>query len=444
MTHAQDTLGLRKDSKLIFDFGCGMYYEPVSITSAYSVTSSQILLPALLSNRRASQPLIQGYWGLLNNDATNNPLFHGAFYGNIKIKYMIDSLSVTGQLIGEQLSASYGVYEPANTIFYPKLKIRYDNDFKLLNRTFNIDISYGNNDNERTFEGLTIYNIDAQSAHLSLQTGHFQFTFVQIADLEWIGLNIGDEFQYIFGLNKIKIIPNYLMDIKAGPVINTSTYYDTIDKTANTFDASIAFYNANTRFYAQYSVRGGFGNTANTSAALAGISHSYKSKRWDIDAKVEARYYSALYNLDFYNEDVYYRNPLPTSAITYPRDGNFIGPDLYPLQLYDRPFSQWAVFTEYQNKNVNGISSEINAKYYFAKHLLLFANLDFNDINAEGQNPFLYDFYTVGIGAHWDKINEGTIGITDKAMNLDETYPTFYLLKYPTVIFKFTRKLSWN
>ena len=50
---------------------------------------------------------------------------------------------------------------------------------------------------------------------------------------------------------------------------------------------------------------------------------------------------------------------------------------------------------------------------------------------AEGEKPFTYPFYTIGFG--WEPVDENylMVVVTNKGMNLDVNYPTFYLYKVP-------------
>jgi hypothetical protein len=173
-------------------------------------------------------------------------------------------------------------------------------------------------------------------------------------------------------------------------------------------------------------------------AVLAGIKFKISKKNFKVNTIIEGRFYGAGFNANFKNTNVNYRN----STIN-----NSIGDHFYPLLLLDRPFSQWAIYTEYQSENsfqnIGSIVCQINSCYKLKNDFTINADLDFNYMISEKDNSFLYPFYDIKFG--WmEGLNCFLIGITNRGMNLDLHYPSYYLFAEPKYIITVKRTLPKN
>jgi hypothetical protein len=112
-----------------------------------------------------------------------------------------------------------------------------------------------------------------------------------------------------------------------------------------------------------------------------------------------------------------------------PEYNNTIGDNMYPLKYFNRPFMQWAVFTEYQWKNIWGINTQSKIIFDLIGKLKGNVDLDLNAIFAENENAFIYPFCSFGFNYDLEKDVVIKFLISNKAMNLDIHYPSFYLLK---------------
>ncbi len=372
---------------------------------------------------------------------TDNPLLHGAYFFDVDAELeLAKGFDFHANLIGEHRGFSYGVYDTDNMILYPKAKVVIDQALNVFSKKTRFFLSLGNKTDLSIYEGLTLYNLDAQGWEVFLQWGKLRFTRVHISDADrWIGLNIGDTFDHFFSIEGLTLSQKWKSDLRAG----WYTYND------DGLKFSTGFYkNHNLRIYAQggYRLSGEASDFNRTSAGLLGVKFRRERDKWSLHSTLEIRRYGAAFNDGYKNARVSYRG-LPEKIVWSGSDvlespyGNTIGQNLYPLSLYDRPFSQWSVFTEYQGKHVGAVIFQLHGKYHLYKSLMCRISLDMNEVIAQGEEPFMYPFYRLGIGWEPMKNNYFMMGISNKGMNLDAHYPTFYLYKYPTFHLEMKRVL---
>jgi hypothetical protein len=268
-----------------------------------------------------------------------------------------------------------------------------------------------------------------------------KFTYQKIADLQyWIDLNQGDGNVYSVALDSIPISNNvavtaeYAFSIPTGVVPYQSSVlpHGLSDEESRSQSFSVrATSSLGVSLYGEYGLRNI--QAEDNTAFLGGVSYHTNLPRFSLDAHAECRYYGALINHGFYHPTYSYTDTngntqYYTTTNQYGLGGGF----LYPLPLYDRPFSQWAVFTDYQDLNVSGLTLYIDTKVPIYSGLFFKGVLDWNRIVAKGQSPFIYPFYAWGFG--WQPF-EGAYflyGFTNRTMNLDRAYPTLYLFDSPT------------
>jgi hypothetical protein len=80
---------------------------------------------------------------------------------------------------------------------------------------------------------------------------------------------------------------------------------------------------------------------------------------------------------------------------------------------------------------VGSVTLRLGGKYLIYRKFIIRCDLDINYVFAQGEKSFVYPFYTIGVG--WEPLENNFLifGISNKGINLDEHYPTFYLYKYP-------------
>ena len=405
----QDSLFNRM--KIDFDIGFGTYYQ----FSSYQKTNfSEAKIPLLLSPRRKDEPELRDQWGLNNNFVTDNPLFHGAYFFDAGVQIAVaKGLQATVMITAEQRGFSDGRFSKNTINIFPYFNIIYQRRFG----NFSYSLQAGDFYNSKLYEGLTYYNIQtSQSWIFKVKYKNFYIKQYGVADLTRnIGLGIDDLYDYSLGLEGLTFSQqdSLQLNVRLGYSDNTGA-----------FNPQVLNYAANLTYrnrlvgYAQLSTRN---ITGSNSAFLLGISiENKKASRLEMQAQVEFRKYGAAFNQGFIN-NVYYRNPNESASFTNSIDNVF-----FPLITFERPFSQWAVFTEYQNRNVSGFALQGKWHYrLFGKTYVKFEH-DLNWIFTENQPSFLYPFYAFGIGAKPKSEIELFFELTNKVLNLDKHYPTLY------------------
>ena len=443
-----------KGNLLKVDVEGGFYY--------YSAAKDNIvLMPDLLSQRRQSQKNIQYDWGLgqttnHQNLLTDNPLRHGAGYTTLHLHDIISkNFDIIASLTGELRGTSYGVYNTGNTIIFPQFLFRYHDTFTVFKRKLVTTASIGNYNNIRTDEGLIYYNIDAQALYFKISYGGFTFEHMHIADLlESIGLNIDDGVTNSFYYNTPKGKKGEIWKFGIGYDLNdqiVGPVYMLMRDFLNAYAALIP--DSTSRIYLQFSnLQGGPVDEANTNAFVVGAKKEISKKNLRLFCRAELRYYGSYFKDNFWDGDVYYRNfSTPVYGGTY---ANSIGPNLYPLRNYERPFSQFAAFTEPELNpfSVGGAALYLDGDVRIYRKLFFNVNLDINYMtwfspearftDLPNSASYTYPFYKIGFVYQPVKSTRIFAGITNKGMNLDNTYQTFYLLKNPYFYFEFVKTVD--
>ena len=378
--------------------------------------------------------------------ATDNPLLHGASYLDIDGRFqVVPGFTVHANLVAEHRGFSYGVYPANNMIVYPKLNIAADTAVDVLGQRFYLHASTGNVTDGRLYEGLAIYNIDWQGTIFSVKWKYFKLQYHKIGDLEYgIGLGLNDADDFMLMAEELPLGAGWYADVKAGTYFRPSTgYYLLYPGESSGFGNTVSlgvYPSDNFRLYAQYGLRkqrtgypgnGGDFSAYLFSAYLVGAYVHTALGPLNVTARSEYRHYSARYNDGFssYTRSQYHDYP------------SSIGDFLYPVSCYTRPFSQWAVFTDYLAEDVDGATLYLETILHLPLHLVFYgmADLDYimpGDVFYEGiprREDFLWAFYEGGIG--WSPRDNILLRWTygNKGMNLERNYMTFYMYREPAM-----------
>ena len=454
--NAPDTTGSTKNpGNTSWDFGFGSFYQaPFANFENYADPLTVKLPEESFMQRRYGDIELQKLWDLNNDNATDNPLFHEAFYLDLQASHKLSKdITIQGRTVIEHRGNSYGVYNVKNIALYPQYRISFNKKIAFLKDSIAFSINYGNFNNFKFAEGLTIYNLDIYGNYSKIIFKRFDLEYLHIADLfQGIGLNIDDAFYS--GLS-------YTVKNKSGLSWRSGVHHTFLmptgtdlppfsEKPDNMVDINTALYKSSKfRLYGQSSFRYNIGqnfpgfrynnrhNVVESCAALLGASIKKSSKKFNIEVRAEGRYYGSLYKMWFVNTNVYYRNKDQESY------SNTVGSSLYPIIRYNRPFGQWAVYTEY-NRGINMLaaSAEINMEYALHKNVSISGKTDLHILKPEDHKIFTYPFYDLGFSLHSKKEYGLYLGITNKGMNLDKHYPTYYLFKKPVVMLKLYKNIT--
>ncbi len=343
----------------------------------------------------------------------DNPLYHGAQYVDVQGRFHpADGIHVWASIITEHRGASYGVFNENAIRIVPQLNAELDTSFALLGSPFRFHASAGNERSLKLYEGLTIYNVETQGSHFFVEWHHLRFGYHKIGDLMFsYAMGIDDVDDWSLALESYPIDSINSIDVRVG----TTGYSQRGESNTN---YSAAFNSKRFKVYAQYSVRDHEG--LSSPASLLGIdAHSYNDiPGLSIKACLEWRRYRNYFN------DNYSSSGSTSYYFYYYRD--------YPLYLFRRPFSQWAIFTEYQDKDQEGLTARFDVEWNIISSLFVICNLDVNRISSTYSEPFVYTFYDIGVA--WQPLPQVRFmcSMTTKGMDLTRNVPgTFYMYDTP-------------
>ena len=416
--------------------------------NCYAPNSAKPLLPQSIDENR-----------FLGSTILDNPLDHGATTFGLRIESeLIKNYRIDVRLMAEHRGISYGVFNTKSMIVYPIFKFSFVDTLRFSHQKWIISGTAGQELNFKQGEGLYIYNLNCHAERLRLQfKPNLIFEVFHIGDLSnGIGLGLDEVFQQSF------IFPRIPLSKKADKFLNLKisltewrgirTFHeDTLSPFYNPVEESIlpeimASINAgkSSKFYAHFALKATqkpyrtdsavYYTPTNTEkmAAVIGFNGLYKTSKWAIETTAEARFYGKAFNYERSSDGAFYRG-----------QGNFglafnynstIGRNLYPLASYDRPFSQWGVFTEYQNKNVGALTLRLKGTRQLKNLLYWYFDADYNVIFGENEKPFHYLFGSTGLNYKFRGDIDCVIGMTNKGMNLDVSYPTFYFFSMPNFL----------
>jgi len=393
------------------DLGAGINYQ----FSTFGNTGFNSVKISPLLQRRINEPDVRANWNLFNDLVSDNPSFHGSYFFKFGVKFKIGKkLSISSSINAEQRGFSDGVFSNRTRNFYPYFNATYKNKIGRFSYLFQA----GDFRNFKLYEGLTFYNLETQSWIFKLKYEDFYIKHAGVGDLlVGIGLGIDDLYDYSFGIEDVELNQDStaILDLRLGYSSNRRS----LGQGFWNFSGNIEFQGISS-FYSQVS----FSNN-DKMAFLLGIKiESQPFDKIEINSFFEYRNYNSNFNLGYSNL-VYYRDPNQLASFANSTNNVFV-----PLDYYERNFSQWAVFTEYQNIDISGLNFNSNIKYNFSGNTFFNMMFDFNWIISNEENIF-YPFYNLGIGVRPTQLTEISLELTNKVINLDKNYPTFYSTNKP-------------
>lgn len=105
--------------------------------------------------------------------------------------------------------------------------------------------------------------------------------------------------------------------------------------------------------------------------------------------------------------------------------------------------NQWALMTKQQGTDVLNVEICLKAKKNLTSKISLYSNLDLNLVyNFRARNDIYYPIYEAGLSYAFFKDFMYSIGITNKQMNLDTYFQTFYLSNKPMMYYNVAFNLN--
>lgn len=373
---------------------------------------------------------------------TDNPLSHGASYASILFKFQpINSLKLSIELLGEHRGSSYGFLNYKNIAFFPLFSIDFKDSIDILNSIFkakknNIFFKGGLLTKIKIDEGIMIYNTDAHGYQLGLRLNNFEFSRSHYGDfVNYIGLNIDDFINYNFKYylkDSIYLSSSYTIANEVYNKSNNNNSVFSISGRYKKFYTSIAYRYSNVNKINDYYLET-YDNFYNTNlnnysvnfiepfSFLVGYQNKFKNKKSTTELLSEIRFYGKFFNFNRINNAKKYRNI--SQSISY---ANTIGENLYPIYRTNYSFSQWNVFTEYVGQNIIGLNLDLKHEHNLYKKLFFDIQIDANILKPFNESYTILAFYRTGLKLKIIDNSEVFVGVTNKTMNLDIHYPSFY------------------
>lgn len=364
---------------------------------------------------------------------TDHPFYHSVFWGILDGKATIaDKSDIHFELWGEYRGGSFGTFSREHLVLFPLFHAGHYDTLTIGRSKIALKVKVGFLEDFQSEAGLSLYNLDVQGAKVILDSKQWGLELDLIGDLLLgIGLGIDDaaaahltrhlDERFDIGFSLLKMQRKRQRMVEENRVIPGITFR--WDHPNYSVFGQFSF----RPFAARYIVDKELYQPIFTDkiGALLGGRYAFQRGKFSMNNQLEWRYYGKTFNFGSLDRIFPYRD---TAQSLW---GNYIGSHIYPLKFYRRDFSQWAVFTEYEDRNVFGLTYVAKAKYQLSKNFQLRLDLDLNGIFAEREPFFLYRFYTLSLDYQlYEKIRLSLL-LTNKGMNLDVHYPTFYQNRHP-------------
>jgi hypothetical protein len=394
--------------------------------------------------------------------ASDNPLYHGATSFGLQIQTeIIKNYKLDVRIMTEHRGISYGVFSTQAMIVYPIFMFNFVDTIKLGKLKWTISGIAGQHRDFQEGEGLYLYNLNCHAERFHLQVNkHIILKALHLGDLlNSIGLALDEVYQGSVIFSNIPFSKNgkKRLDVQF-TMTQWQGYYDNYRNFQNPIErvnfpelVTTLHLNANAKIYAHvgfkpvntpYQIDSAVfykPNNVDKFAAVIGTKWTHKTDKLTMETVAEARFYGKAFNFERNQVGQFYRGQYNFYNNNNYNYNTTIGQNLYPILSFDRPFSQWAVFTEYRHKNVGGLTLRTKGNLHLKDRWYAYFDVDYNAIFAENERPFNYLFATLCLNYKLRKDIDCSLGLTNKGMNLDVFYPTFYFHKQPS-LFIFLKK----
>jgi len=401
--------------------------------------NKEVRIPEGIARLRSLQPRTP-FRGVYSN----YPQWHFSMFGGLATETQLaHGYTLRFTLIGEDRAGSYGVLKRNNMVVFPQVSVDLKDTIQWKQHKVAVRLLIGDMPNFRYRNGLAIYNVDAQGANVALTYRHLELGFTSITDLsQHVGIGIGEVYGYNAALTQLPLNENYswsvggAIDLLLGgteaTLPNLPHLYLNVDhkQKRQGFYAELGY-----RFKTRTTSGGILLPESTPSEKVAGVIGFYAGRlvhpKWRFRQRVELKYFGLVYNqgrTSFGNK--------------YTSTNSFLGDYLYPLRNAYRPFDQWAVYTEYAGQNVAALSWYSQNKWRLSSKFQFMANLETIGLLTSEESPFLYYFYESGLVFEPARGVEALVYLSNKVMNSDVHYQTFYQSKRPLFSFGLRKRLS--
>lgn len=368
------------------------------------------------------------------------PFMHNSSYFKLgtEIRYK-NKYSITFSSFFEQRNWSEAKYNNDFIFIFPEFKLKFHDTLIFINNDLIWNIKIGDLYNNDEMEyGFRAYNIDIQGLEGNFSIRKNNFNLIYATDLaQNFGLLI-NEYIYASYFYKTKTTNN--ISIKSG--ISTSIMNRVINRDSHLLINEISLgcftkiqmneklsFSINTDYiFETNNNKFDIGN----SAATLKLNYIESKPNFKFEITPKIRFYGLSYFKNNYENSFY----LYKYRYRHERRPYSEGQIMYPLKNYFRPVSQFAFYSEYPDiGNLLSFELDLDLNYKIFKNLYHKLNIETisilrNDLSSNSKK-FTYFYYTSNL---YLKLFKGfTVGlyVSNKQMNRDVHYMTYYQMKYP-------------
>ena len=358
----------------------------------------------------------------------DNPMYHFAIYHGITLHTKINKKYhfETG-IFMEERSFSGGSNTVKNWVLFPKIIFTVRDTLNIGRQTIRFYGKGGDFWAEDMSDIIRFYNIDFQAVDARLGYKRFDFGLAVIGDLSRnIGLGLTELYKFYMQYNGAKIKNVSSLSVNELIVRGASGHPEKYDYNI----ANYVRYDFDTFTSLETQIDFRINKTHSASKALAVKISKKLNANFDIHAAV--RYFDSEFNYGY-----------ATFGPRFRDGGSYVGPQLYPLKNFHRSMNQWALMTNQQGADVLNVEICLKAKKNLTSKISLYSNLDLNLVyNFRDRNAIYYPIYEAGLSYTFFKDFMYSIGITNKQMNLDTYFQTFYLSNKPMIYYNVAFNLN--
>ena len=358
----------------------------------------------------------------------DNLMYHFAIYNGLTLQTIINKkYHLETGIFMEERSFSGGSNTVKNWVFFPKITFTVRDTLNIGKQTIRLYGKGGDFWAEDMSDIIRFYNIDFQASDIRIGYKSFDFGLAVIGDLSQnIGLGLTELYKFYMQYNGAKIKNVSSVSVNELIVRGASGHPEKYDYNI----ANYVRYDFDTFTSLETQIDFRIYKTYSASKALAVKLSKKLNANFDIHGAV--RYFDSEFNYGY-----------ATFGPRFRESGSYVGPQLYPLKNFHRSMNQWALMTNQQGADVLNVEICLKAKKNLTSKISLYSNLDLNLVyNFRDRNAIYYPIYEAGLSYTFFKDFMYSIGITNKQMNLDTYFQTFYLSNKPMMYYNVAFNLN--
>jgi hypothetical protein len=358
----------------------------------------------------------------------DNPMYHFAIYNGLTLQTKINKkYHLETGIFMEERSFSGGSNTVKNWVFFPKITFTVRDTLNIGKQTIRLYGKGGDFWAEDMSDIIRFYNIDFQASDIRIGYKSFDFGLAVIGDLSRnIGLGLTELYKFYTQYKTPKFKNVSSISINELAVSNSIGHHEKYDyNVGNYFKYD---FDTSNSLEAQIDFRVNKTLSASKAFAIKYSSNLHTNFRF----QTTVRYFDSQYNQGY-----------ATFGPRFRDGSSYVGLQLYPLKNFYRPMNQWALMTEQQGTDVLNVELCLKTQKNLSSKIAFFANLEFNLVyRFTGKKPIYYPLYESGFSYTFFKNFIYSISVTNKQMNLDSFYQTFYLSRRPMLSYNVTFNLN--